>query len=118
MRKVIYTTSISLDGYIEAATGDQSWAFPDEELHRHFNDSEQEIDTHLYGRRMYELMAAYWPSADHNPSAPPYEIDYAHIWKTVPKSSLLQELGRSGLELPPREGRRKGRSCQAQGAAR
>ncbi len=85
MRKVIYMTSLSLDGYIEAATGDQSWAFPDEELHRHFNDLEQEIDTHLYGRRMYELMVAYWPTADQNPSAPPYEIDYAHIWKAVPK---------------------------------
>jgi dihydrofolate reductase len=85
VRKVIYVTSLSLDGYIEAATGDQSWAFPDAELHRHFNDLEQEIDTHLYGRRMYELMVAYWPTADHNRSAPPYEIDYAHIWKAVPK---------------------------------
>jgi dihydrofolate reductase len=85
MRKVIYLTSLSLDGYIEEATGDPRWAFPDEELHRHFNDLEQEIDTHLYGRRMYELMVAYWPTADQNPSAPPYEIDYARIWKSVPK---------------------------------
>jgi dihydrofolate reductase len=85
MRKVIYATSLSLDGYIEAATGDPSWVFPDEELHRHFNSLEQDIDTHLYGRRMYELMAAYWPTADQNPSAPPYEIDYAHVWKSVPK---------------------------------
>jgi dihydrofolate reductase len=85
MRKVIYTTSLSLDGYIEAATGDPSWVFPDEELHLFFNDFEAEIDTHLYGRRMYELMVAYWPTADQNPSAPSYEVDYAHIWKAVPK---------------------------------
>jgi dihydrofolate reductase len=85
MRKVIYATSLSLDGYIEHATGDPNWAIPDEELHRHFNDLEQDIDTHLYGRRMYELMAAYWPTADQNPVAPSYEIDYAHLWKAVPK---------------------------------
>ena len=85
MRKVIYATSLSLDGYIEAATGDPSWVFPDEELHRHFNDLETEVDTHLYGRRMYELMVAYWPTADQNPTAPSYEVDYAHIWKAVPK---------------------------------
>lgn len=85
MRKLVFTTSLSLDGYIEAAAGDPSWVFPDEELHRHFNDLEQGIDTHLYGRRMYELMVAYWPTADENPSAPPYEIDYARIWKAVPK---------------------------------
>jgi dihydrofolate reductase len=85
MRKVVYVTSLSLDGYIEAASGDPGWAFPDEELHRHFNDLEKESDTLLYGRRMYELMVAYWPAADQNPSAPPYEIDYAHIWKAIPK---------------------------------
>jgi dihydrofolate reductase len=85
MRKLIYATSLSLDGYIEAATGDPSWLFPDEELHRHFNDLENEIGTHLYGRHMYELMVAYWPTADQNPTAPPYEIDYARIWKTVAK---------------------------------
>ncbi|MCX6135861.1 MAG: dihydrofolate reductase family protein [Ignavibacteriales bacterium] len=85
MRKVIYATSLSLDGYIEAATGDPSWVFPDEELHKHFNALEQDIGIHLYGRRMYELMAAYWPTADQNLSAPPYEIEYAHIWRSVPK---------------------------------
>jgi dihydrofolate reductase len=84
MRKVVFVVSLSLDGYIEAAVGDQSWAFPDEELHRHFNDLERDIDTHLYGRRMYQLMVDYWPTADQNPSAPPWEVDYANIWKAVP----------------------------------
>jgi dihydrofolate reductase len=96
MRKVIYATSLSLDGYLEHATGDPGWAIPDEELHRHFNDLEQEIDTHLYGRRMYELMAAYWPTADQNPSAPPYEIDYARIWKAVPKVVFSATLEKAG----------------------
>ena len=85
MRRVVYATSLSLDGYIEATAGDPSWVFPDEQLHQHFNDLEQDIDTHLYGRRMYDLMVAYWPTADQNPSAPPYEIEYARIWKAVPK---------------------------------
>ena len=96
MRKVIYATSLSLDGYLEQASGDPGWAIPDEELHRHFNDLERDIDTHLYGRRMYELMAAYWPTADQNPSAPSYEIDYARIWTAVPKvvfSSTLEAAG-------------------------
>ena len=64
MRKLVYATSLSLDGYIDAEVGDPSWVVPDEELHRHFNDIEREIDTLLYGRRMYELMAGYWPTAD------------------------------------------------------
>ena len=85
MRKLIYSTSLSLDGYIDAAGGDPSWVFPDEELHRHFNGVEREIDTLLYGRRMYELMAAYWPTADQDPSAPAPIVEYARLWKPVLK---------------------------------
>jgi len=94
MRQVIYATSLSLDGYIEAASGDLSWSNPDEELHRHFNELEREMDTHLYGRRMYELMAAYWPTADENPSALPYEVEYAHIWKNMRKVVFSKSLNR------------------------
>lgn len=94
MGYVIYWTSLSLDGHIDAATGDAGWLVPDEELHRHFNDLEREIDTHLYGRRMYELMAAYWPNADENPSAPPYEVEYARLWRAVPKVVFSKTLDR------------------------
>ncbi len=85
MRKVIYAMSVSLDGFIEATNGDIGWSAPDEELHKHFNDRESMIDTHLYGRRLYENMAAYWPTADENQSAPKHEIEYARIWRNKPK---------------------------------
>ncbi len=91
-----FVASLSLDGYIEATSGDPGWLFPDGELHRHFNALEGDIDTHLYGRRMYKLMVAHWPTADQNPSVPPYERDYARAWKAVPKvvfSSHLREVG-------------------------
>ena len=39
MRKVIYSVYVSLDGFMEAANGDRSWSYPDEELHKHFNES-------------------------------------------------------------------------------
>ena len=96
MRKVIYAMSVSLDGFIEATNGDLSWSFPDEELHKHFNDRETMIDIHLYGRRLYENMAAYWPTADENPSAPKHEIEYARIWKNMLKivfSKTLDQVG-------------------------
>jgi len=85
MQKVIYVMSASLDGFIEATNGDLRWSFPDEELRKHFNDRETMIDIHLYGRRLYENMAAYWPTADEKLSAPKYEIEYARIWKNKPK---------------------------------
>ena len=95
MRKLVYATSLSLDGYIDAEAGDPSWVVPDEELHRHFNDIEREIDTLLYGRRMYELMAGYWPTADQDPSAPGSIVEYAQLWRPTPKvvfSSTLESV--------------------------
>ena len=94
MRKVTYAMSVSLDGFIEATNGDLSWSFPDEELHTHFNDRENAIDTYLYGRRLYENMAAYWPTADENPAAPEYEREYARIWKSKPKVVFSRTLER------------------------
>ena len=96
MRKVIYAMSVSLDGFIEAANGDLSWSYPDEELHSHFNAQEAMIGVHLYGRGLYENMAAYWPTADQNPSAPGVEIEYARIWKDIEKivfSKTLKQVG-------------------------
>lgn len=85
MRKVLYGMNVSLDGYIESPEGKLDWSFPDEELHQHFNDLERSIDVILYGRRLYETMAAFWPTADEDLSQPPYVIEYARIWKSKPK---------------------------------
>lgn len=68
---------VSLDGYIEADSGDIGWSIPDAELRQHFDEMEQDIDTHLYGRRLFENMAAYWPNADSNPHASTDEVEYA-----------------------------------------
>jgi dihydrofolate reductase len=85
MRKVIYAMSLSLDGYVEDVNGDIRWTDPGEELHQYFNDRESLIDMHLYGRRLYENMAAAWPIIDADPSAPKFMREYARIWMDKPK---------------------------------
>jgi dihydrofolate reductase len=88
--------SVSLDGFIESANGDLNWTLVDQELHQHFNDLERATDIFLYGRRLYETMAAFWPTADEDSAAPPYVIEYARIWKSKPKivfSRTLDEVG-------------------------
>ncbi len=61
--KLIYALNVSLDGYTESPAGSLDWTNVDEELHVWFNDRARELDASLYGRRMYETMAAYWPTA-------------------------------------------------------
>ena len=39
------------------------WAVVDDEMHSSFNDQARALGASLYGRRMHELMADYWPTA-------------------------------------------------------
>lgn len=96
MGKVIYSQVVSLDGYTEDTNHALDWAIVDEEFHRFVNDQERQLDAFLYGRRTWEAMVAFWPTADETPSQPEYVVDFAHIWKSKPKivfSKSLDEVG-------------------------
>jgi dihydrofolate reductase len=84
MRKVIYSTMVSLDGFVEGPNHNLDWHIVDEELHSFINDQQSAIDTYLFGRRMYEVMV-YWDTADKDPSNPEYMLEYARIWKGIHK---------------------------------
>jgi dihydrofolate reductase len=96
MRKIIYSMLISLDGYVESPNGDIGWSAPDEEVHAFINDMSREMGGSLYGRRLYENMSAYWPTADQSPDAHALEVDFARIWRAMPKyvfSKTLDQVG-------------------------
>ncbi len=97
MRRVIYAHMVLLDGLIETEESyqDPNWAVSDEELSRHFCDFEAEVDAHLYGRRIYEALAAWWPDVDKDPSNPEYLVKYARIWKNKPKIVFSRTLDRA-----------------------
>jgi dihydrofolate reductase len=84
MRRLIYSMSVSLDGFIAGPSGEIDWSAPDEELHRFHNQQTLELGAHLCGRRLYETMV-YWETADRNPSAAEYELEFARIWQRLPK---------------------------------
>ena len=94
MARVIYSMSVSLDGFMETPSHDLDWAIMDEELHRYFNDEAREQGAFLYGRRLYELMAGYWPTADQDPSIPAYMAEFVRIWRDKPKIVCSRTLDR------------------------
>lgn len=85
MGKLIYGFNVSVDGYIADAQGNIDWSEPSDELHQYWNDFERETALSFYGRRLYELMSAYWPTADKAPDATPVVVDFARIWREMPK---------------------------------
>lgn len=85
MGNVIYAMNVSLDGFVAGPNRELDWAIIDEELHEHWNEQARAADAFLYGRRLYELMASYWPTADADPSIPRYMAEFARIWRDKPK---------------------------------
>ncbi|WP_416563198.1 dihydrofolate reductase family protein [Nocardia testacea] len=83
MRRLIYGFSVSVDGYINDSGGGIDWTHPDDELHQFHNDRFRDVEISLHGRRLYELMADYWPHAPAD--APRIEREFATLWTEKPK---------------------------------
>jgi dihydrofolate reductase len=95
MGKIIYQMSVSLDGYMAGPNGELDWHLVDEELHEHFNEQAAAMRAFLNGRVMYELMAAFWPTADADPASTPAMVRFAGIWRDMPKIVYSTTLDRA-----------------------
>lgn len=84
MGRLVYTAITSLDGYVVDADGDFSWAAPDHEVHVFVNDLVRAVGTHLYGRRMYQVMSA-WETVGDDEDDQPAIRDFAHFWRRADK---------------------------------
>jgi dihydrofolate reductase len=93
MAKLTYTAITSLDGYIEDEHGGFDWAEPDDEVHAFVNDLERPVGTHLYGRRLYEVMVA-WERPDDFAGDSPIMRDYAAVWQAADKVVYSRTLDR------------------------
>lgn len=83
MRTVIYSMSVSLDGFIAGPDGDIGFTAPDEELFRFHVEQTPHIGVELMGRRLYEAMLV-WGDPEAAPSGPD-ELEFARIWNAIPK---------------------------------
>jgi len=88
--RLVYSAITSLDLYHEDADGRFDWSAPDEEVHAFVNDLERPVRTHLYGRRMYDVLKVWEDMQD----PAPVMRDFAEIWRAADKivySRTLQE---------------------------
>src|SRR5260370_39263611 len=67
MKKVIFQMSVSIDGYVEGPGREIDWHIVDDEFNAYAVEALKASDVLIMGRRTYELMAGYWPTADNDP---------------------------------------------------
>lgn len=84
MAKVVYSMSVSVDGFIAGPGGEIDWSAPDDELHRFHNEQARGLGAHFLGRRLYETML-YWETAESLPGISETEREFARIWQALPK---------------------------------
>jgi dihydrofolate reductase len=100
MAKLIFSAAASLDGYVADRDGKWDWSRPDEEVHSFINDLQRPLRTHLYGRRMYEVLSA-WEDLDLS-DEPGYIAEFAEIWRNTDKivfSRTLPDVSTSRTRL-------------------
>lgn len=66
MKKIIFQMSVSLDGYIEGPNHEIGWHLVDDEFNAYAVEMLKATDVLIMGRKTYELMAGYWPTAEDN----------------------------------------------------
>jgi dihydrofolate reductase len=93
MRSLIHLVHTSIDGRIQGPNGEFDWPAMGPELSAYSVQLNDRLDTLLYGRRVWEVMAGYWPTAD-QVSDHPHDKAYAPLWRETEKVVVSRTLDR------------------------
>ena len=87
---LIYSMSVSVDGFIADREGAFGWTAPDEELFRFHLAEVRKLGGYLIGRRLYETMLVW----ETDPSLRDNELGaaFADVWCAIPKTVFSRTL--------------------------
>jgi dihydrofolate reductase len=88
---LIYSMSVSVDGFIADREGAFGWSVPSEEQFRFHIAQVRELGGYLLGRRLYETMLVW----ETDPSLRDNELGaaFADVWCAIPKVVFSRTLG-------------------------
>ncbi len=95
MRKIIYWVHASVDGHIDGPNGEFDWPAMGDELSAYSHALDDEVDTFLYGRAVWDMMSGFWPHAE-STSTDPHDLYFAPIWRATPKIVFSRTLEQAG----------------------
>lgn len=80
---LIYSMSVSADGFINDRNGGLDWTGPSDELFEFHLDRVRGLGGHVIGRRLYETMLVW--EADPSLRATSLFAEFAAVWTALPK---------------------------------
>lgn len=85
MAQLTLWMQMSLDGFADGPDHAFGWPVVGPTLQRAVIDELRHADAFVYGRHIYEMMAAVWPAVDADPSGSDHAWEFTRIWMTMPK---------------------------------
>jgi dihydrofolate reductase len=83
---------ISLDGFTAGPKGEMDWIHVDDEIFDYVGHQTDASDMALYGRKTYEMMESYWPTAGDRPGASKHDIQHSKWYNNVDKVVISNTL--------------------------
>mgnify|MGYP001552633474 CR=1 FL=1 len=113
MRKIIVSEMVSLDGFFEDKNKELGWHTLNEEFFEYSRELLNSVDTILFGRITYQMMAAYWSNAVNEDAVITHKMNHLNkivftktlkkvTWNNseIAKSALKEEI----LKLKKKDG--------------
>jgi|SRR5450631_750510 len=98
MRKLVSFMHISVDGFAARSNGSMDWIKFGDEMFEYAHVQTEQSDAALYGRKTFELMDAYWPTAEDKPNASKHDIEHSNWYKAVNKYVVSETMRGKQLE--------------------
>lgn len=99
MGKIISFMHVSLDGFVAGPNGEMNWIKVNQEIFDYVGNRITKTNTALYGRKTFEMMESYWPTAAEKADASKHDIEHAHWYKNVNKIVLSTTLEQENFGL-------------------
>lgn len=85
MRKLFWQMMMSLDGFMEGPNSELDWHVTDDEFAEYVVEMGKSIDTIVFGRVTYEMMASFWPSSNEPEAAMMNDLPKVVFSRTLDK---------------------------------
>src|SRR6516164_4635576 len=92
MRKLVLVAHASLDGFIAGENGSLDGFEASEENLQFVCSLTQEADAALFGRKSYQLLDNYWPTANALPNASKGTVAYSNWYNDATKIVISKTL--------------------------
>lgn len=76
---------VSLDGFVAGPNGEMNWITLPDGLFDYVGQMTEKADAAMYGRKTFEMMDGYWPTAGDQPDASKHDKEHSAWYNKVTK---------------------------------